>query len=170
MKTLTQLNEDFKISSKIKTPKNEKPFVYRTEDNTQLMIFDPNWKQFDYYRDKVYIEGKKVELDSSGRTVNVMTAGYYNVNIKDIDKITDCKYMFWYNDHLESVPYFNTCKVTNMENMFSNCRNLNSVEMLDTSRVNNMYNMFYGSDYLNHETIKRWSTVYDFENNKMKEK
>ena len=113
---------------------------------------------------------EKVELDSSGRTVNVMTAGYYNVNIKDIDKITDCKYMFWYNDHLESVPYFNTCKVTNMENMFSNCRNLNSVEMLDTSRVNNMYNMFYGSDYLNHETIQRWSTVYDFENNKMKEK
>ena len=167
-------------------------FVYNIKIKNLIKIFNSNWTQFKFYKDKVYINGEHVKLNDYGRTTDLYNPGTYMVEIKDIDEIINCDYMFYECDQLVSVPLFDTSKVKYMKGMFFNCIKLEKVPLFDTSNVITMYGMFheceklknvpkfnidnvndlnfifYKCPNLNRITINNWSSVYDFETHKQK--
>ena len=55
-----------------------------------------------------------------------------------------------------------------MDYMFKWCASLESVPLLDTSSVEDMMGMFYRCKSLSKKTKQEWSSVYNFETNRMK--
>ena len=138
-------------------------FVYLITDDERIKIFDKDWNQFNDYKDSVYINGKHIEIDDDGFTINTYNPGTYNVYIENINNITNCGFMFSDCKRLIKVPMFNTKKVKDMIGMFAGCKNLEEVPELNTSNVNNMYEMFINCNNLSEETKQKWSKVYNFE-------
>ena len=139
-------------------------FIYELKTNKRIKIFDGDWAQFKDYKDKVYINGEQIKINKTGLTQNEYEPGIYKVEIKDINNVTNCQYMFFNCTNLVEVPLFDTHKVTTMKNMFTYCENIKSVPKFNTKNVENMYLMFYKCYNLSEETKKEWSKVYDFEN------
>ena len=92
----------------------------------------------------MYIDGKNIEIEDDGMTEKKLKLGTHYVEIKDIDNVTNCQYMFF------------------------NCTNLVEAPLFDISKVENMYLMFYNCDSLNEQTKREWSQIYDFLSNKKK--
>lgn len=183
MKTLTQLNEDFKISSTIryKTPF----FVYKLDETDYIRVFNPNWAEYHKFKNHVYLNGEHLTLNS-GKTSEKYGPGKYNIEILNIDEIFTCNAMFLDCAQLSIVPEFDTHKVSEMCFMFENCKNLISIPEFDTTNVVlmqkmfancvnisdvplihinrdcNMYYMFIGCNRLSNETKHQWSQIYDF--------
>ena len=188
MKTLNTYINEWKANTSTVSSIKTQYFVYKTDRQQRIKIFDKDWPQFKTYKDKVYINGKNVELDDDGRTITKLEPEInYNVEIEDIDNVTNCKYMFYYCiylvevplfntskvkdmykmfykcENLEEVPLFDTSKVKNMVGMFKNCERLQNVPLFDISKVENMACMFQCCDNLNKDTEREWSKIYDFE-------
>ena len=147
MKTLnTYINEwraNTNTVSHIKK-QNLQYFIYKNDEKSVMSIFDKDWPQFKYYKDKVYIDGEQVTIGSDGWTVKQYEKGIYEIEIKDINNITNCYKMFNYCYDLISVPWFDTSKVKNMSWMFAGCQRLEEISLFDTSNVENMRAMFCG--------------------------
>ena len=168
-------------------------FVYKTNIKHNIRIFGEYWlNKYNTYKDKVYINGEHIKLDKYGYTEISFSPGKYNVYIKDINDITNCKNMFWNCTDLIKVPLFDTSKVENMYLMFYNCQNLEDVPLFDTSKVRSMHrmfcacqnlkvvpkfntkkvedmnDMFYKCEMLNEQTKQIWSQVYNFDTHKKK--
>ena len=74
-------------------------FIYRVDDkSSRIRIFNVDdsrvWSEYEKYRDKVYINGKHVEL-IDGKTIDKFNPGEYRVYIEDIDQVEDTKHMFY---------------------------------------------------------------------------
>ena len=120
-------------------------FTYRTKINDKIKIFNKDWPQFKEYKNKVYINDEIVELYDSGYagfTRKHYEPGIYKIKIKDINDVTDCRYMFYGCKQLISVPLFDTSKVEDMIQMFYNCEQLISVPLFNTTNVKVMHTMF----------------------------
>lgn len=168
-------------------------FIYINELHyANIKIFEQDWTQFQDYKDRVYINGKHIEIDDDGWTKDYFNQGELKIEIKGIDEITNCNYMFYECTRLVEVPLFDTSKVKEMYKMFCGCENLRKVPLFDTRNVTTMNSMFqncnnletvpkfnidnvddlnfifYQCPDLNRITIKNWSSVYDFEINKQK--
>ena len=187
MKTLNNYINEWKASSNNVSFIETQYFIYRNDVSGYIKIFDEDWAQRNKYIDKVYINRKHAQIDNQGWTRNEYKPGIYYVNIKDIDKVTNCLYMFYSCKQLVYVPYFDTSKVEDMSCMFKYCSSLDNVQLFDTSHVKSMDEMFYGCEdlisvplfdtsnvntmdstfyeceKLSKETKKEWSKVYDFE-------
>lgn len=185
MKTLTQLNEDFKISNTIRY---KKPFfVYKLDKADYIQVFNPNWAEYHKFKNHVYLNGEHVKLDEDGCTIREYNRGEYKIEILNIDEIFTCNAMFLNCEQLSIVPEFDTHKVSEMCFMFQNCKNLMSIPEFDTTNVVlmqkmfancvsisdvplfhinrddcNMYHMFIGCNGLSNETKHQWSQIYDF--------
>lgn len=193
MKSLNNYINEWKANNDTMSSIKTQYFVYVNElCYASIKIFDENWSQFKDYKDKVYVNGKHIEIDDDGWTKDFFTQGDIKVEIKDIDNIKNCQYMFYECTRLVEVPLFDTSKVENMYGMFNGCKNLRKVPLFDTRNVTTMYSMFqacenletvpkfnidnvddlnfifYQCPDLNRITIKNWSSVYDFETNKQK--
>ena len=87
----------------------ERYFVYKLNEKDQIKVFDIDWPEFEKYKDKVWINGKHVELNGC-YTIDMFEPGKYKVYIEDIDKVTDMTYMFYDCKQLVSafIPNFVT--------------------------------------------------------------
>ena len=101
-KVLIEWNESYKRDSDNVFLKSEdikesldKCFIYKLNKKDQIKIFDKDWPEFEKYKDKVWINGKHVELDDNGYTVDEFKPRKYRVYIKDIDEVKDCFSMFF---------------------------------------------------------------------------
>lgn len=192
MKTLNNYINEWKANSNNVSFIETRYFIYRNDEKGLIKIFDEDWIQHNNYKDKVYINRKHVQIDNQGWTRNEYEPGIYYVSIKDIDKVTNCLYMFYYCKQLVYVPLFDTSKVENMQCMFKYCSSLDNVQLFNTSNVKYMDEMFYGCENLisvplfdiskietmnymfihcknlNKQTKQEWSQVYDFKTNKQK--
>ena len=148
--------------------KNIQYFVYKLTTTKKIKIFDRAWPQFKDYKDKVYVNDEQLEIGEYGYTKKDYEPGTYEVEIKDIDNVTNCKYMFYNCDQLVSVPLFNTSKVKDMWQMFFNCKGVREIPLFNTKNVEVMTEMFWDCNSLSEQTKKEWSKVYDFEYNEMK--
>lgn len=147
MKTLINyINEKLLINKGFKN--DEEYFIYKIDKKDHIRIFDKSevrgWPHRKDYKNKVYINNRLTELDDNGCTVELYDPGEYIVYIEDLDKITTCESMFWSNQHIINVPYFNTTNINNMHGMFGYCSNLEKVPQFDTKNVKDMSQMFYG--------------------------
>jgi len=166
MKTLnTYINEWKANTNTVSSVKqiNIDGFIYEHKKLDCIQLFNYEWSQLKYYKDKIYINGNQAKIYDNGETIVKFEPGTYVFEIKDIDNVDDCRYMFWGCTELVKVPFFNTKKVTTMSGMFYKCLNLIEVPLLDISNVDLMSSMFERCNKLNKKTIKVWSTVYDFE-------
>lgn len=132
-------------------------FIFEQSKKDIIKIFDINWAQLTDYKDKVYIDGKNIEINDDGRTINKFEPGKYIVEIKDIDKVVYCQYMFSGCDKLISVPLFDTSNVKNMCGMFSGCTGIENIPLFDTKNVENMSYMFWGCEKL--KSIPKFNTA-----------
>ena len=169
MKTLNDYIIEWRANSdNISSIKKSQYFIYKIDKKCIIKIFDNDWSQLKNYKDKVYINGKQITVGSDGWTMNEYEPGIYEIEIKDIDDVKDCTYMFYYCTNLIEVPLFNTSNVENMYSMFKFCENLENVPLFDISNVETISEMFYDCSALNNETKKAWSKVYDFVQHKKK--
>ena len=191
MKTLNNYISEWKANTNTVSSIEKRDiqcFVHRLKDREFIKIFEGEWPQYKDYKDKVYINGKKVELDENGFTNKLYNKGEYHVIIDEINNVTNCQYMFYgcrrlveiplfdtskvelmsqmfsYCNGLISIPLFNTKNVTTMSWMFEACENLKEVPLFDTSKLKNATGMFNICYKLNNETKKAWSHIYNFEN------
>ena len=119
-------------------------FIYEVHELQEIRIFNSRyWVYHPNYDDKVYVNGEHVELDNLGWTTDLYKPGIYKVEIRDINDIRGCSFMFDSCDQLISVPLFDISRVENTNAMFGNCANLKKVPLFDTKRVKNMSGMFY---------------------------
>ena len=161
-----QVNEKLVINKDYKF--NDKYFIYKVDEKDGLCVFNNGWPEFNDYRNKVYVNNKKVNIGIFGWTIEKFEPGIYEVEIKDIDKVTYCRYMFATCKQLIRVPLFDTSNIDDMNSMFWGCKNLKEVELLNTQSVKNMDDMFKNCHNLSDETKQKWSTVYNFNNNTKK--
>ena len=150
-----------------------KSFIHHTKYDWIFILenyMHHDFPQFDFYKERCYVNEEKVELTDQGKTKNNWKyQETVNVTIEDLDHLgKDCKYMFYRCSSLVSVPKFDTSKVENMENMFQRCESLVSVPLFDTSRVVGMNRMFFNCPHLSEATKQEWSSVYNFEMDEMK--
>ena len=69
MKTLNDYITEWKASSSNASSINAGPyFIYKTETYGSIRIFNSIWPQFDYYKDKAYLNGEKINIDKFGYT------------------------------------------------------------------------------------------------------
>ena len=122
----------------------DKCFIYRIEDEpSEIYIFNGQktptaqayvWAEYEKYKDKVYINGKHIELDNEGCegwTIDTFDPGEYRVYIKDIDQVEDTEYMFY--DCEQLVKAYIPRSATSIGNsMFMGCINLSSVIIPDS--------------------------------------
>ena len=189
MKTLNTYITEWKANTTTVSSIKGTYFIYKLDERGQIKIFDKDWPQLKKYKDKVYINGEHIELDGRDHTNEEFEPGIYEVEIKDIDNVTNCLYMFYDCIHLIEVPLFNTSKVEDMYGMFSCCKNIKEVPLFDTSNVQDMrwmfencvnikevplFNMsklknkagmFKHCENLSEQTKKEWSQIYDFKAN-----
>ena len=145
-------------------------FVHNTKYNDIYILennFSHKFPQFDFYRERCYANGEKVELDIWGTIENKWKdQETVYVIIENLDQLgKSCEYMFSNCFSLVSVPWFDTSRVTDMYSMFNGCESLESVPKFDTNRMTHMGRMFIGCDSLSEETKQEWSSVYNFETN-----
>ena len=192
MKTLQTYVNEWKAND-LNVPSIKKTSLYLTyklKEKDYISVFGMFWPLLDEYRDKIYIKDKQIKLyHNNGNTVEKYDPGTYEIEIKDIDKVTNCSHMFFackelvkislfdtskvtdmknmftYCENLESVPKFNTKNVKDMNSMFANCYKLKEVPLFDTSNVRIMICMFTKCDNLNEKTKREWSKVYNFKKN-----
>ena len=108
-------------------------FIYRIEDEpSRIKIFDDGtkggWQEFKKYKDKVYINGKHVELNNAGYTVKYYKPGEYRVYIKDIDQVKNTRYMF-YNCNQLVKAYIPNSVTSIGDYAFQNCSGLTSIDI-----------------------------------------
>ena len=173
-------------------------FVHNTKYNHIYILeacsSNHDFPQYNFYKERCYVNGEKVKLDKYGTVENKwFDKRTVNVIIKDLDQLGEsCKGMFYWCESLVSVPQFDTSMVTDMRGMFFECESLVSVPKFDTgrvidmmamfctclslgsvplfniSRVTDMNYMFQRCYSLSKETIQEWSSVYNFEIDRMK--
>ena len=116
-------------------------YIYILENNDGFHDFP----QFDFYKERCYVNGEKVKLSNYGWTKNKWKdQETIDVIIEDLNQLGEsCNCMFCRSMSLISVPKFDTSKVTDMAGMFWGCISLESVPLFDTSNVLEMYDMFY---------------------------
>ena len=141
-------------------------FVYFVDSrNEDIRIFHQDWPLYNEYKNKVYLNGERIELDDMGNTISNFKPGLYEIYIENLEKIDNCNSMFSVTD-LYECPLWNTSKISDFSCMFSECRcknlpvfNLSSakdisymcsdspwvtIPMLDVTNVTNMSDMFSG--------------------------
>ena len=185
MKTLNTYINEWQVSNKTVSSIKKTPyFIYKISSKSTIRIFDDEFEELEDFKNKVYINGKQVEIKTDGCTVEKYEPGEYKVYIEDIDDITDCTCMFQFCtelidvpifdtskvekmrnmfckcDKLENVPVFNTSKVIDMYGMFMNCKNIEKIPLFDTRNVHNMTNMFYGCEKLENVPLFNMNSVY----------
>ena len=101
-------------------------FIYKLNEKDQIRIFDTDWSEFKKYKDKVWINGKHVELNDAGYIIDIFEPGEYKVYIKDIDKLADMTYMFYDCKQLISAFIPNSITVISY-GAFEGCSGLTSV-------------------------------------------
>ena len=105
----------------------DKCFIYRVDEKDQIkVIHGYRWPKFEKYKDKVWINGKHVELNDAGYTIDIFEPGEYKVDIEDIDKLTDMTYMFFECTQLVSAFIPNSV-ATIADSAFGHCINLTNV-------------------------------------------
>jgi len=194
MKGLNTYINEWKISdqSTKNIDQNSCFFIYKITEECHIKIFDEDWPQYKDYFNKVYMNKTNVSLNTAGYTLNMYKPGTYKFEIKDINNVNNCRYMFYDCFNLLEVPLFNTSKVKNMEDMFYECKILKSVPkfntrnvtdmhwmfhwcdkledvpLFDTRNVEAMWAMFEGCYNLSEKTKRDWSKIYDFETDSQK--
>ena len=134
----------------------EKCFIYRVEDEpSRIKIFDDGsdngWAEFEKYKDKVYINGKHIELNYKGNTVDKFEPGEYRVYIEDIDQVEDTEYMFFNCKQLVSAFIPNSVSFIG-HGTFSYCKGLISIT-IPNSVTSIGYGAFYNCNGLTNMTI-----------------
>lgn len=167
MKSLkTYISEKLKINKNFETVKC---FIYELHEKDNIKIFDGEWVQFKEYKNKVYINNENIVLDSKGYTLKKFEPGTYEVEIKNINEVNNCRFMFYNCTYLIEVPMFDISKVSIMAGMFAYCERLEYVPDLlyDITDFNKyqMGRMFANCNNLSEETKQIWSKVYDFKKN-----
>ena len=182
MKTLQQhideklvINKDFK---------NDTIFVYKKDYEGPIKVFDPDWPDLKNFADKVYIGDRQIEISHFGFTKEEFEPGMYEFEIKDLDKLTDCHWMFYGSD-IYSVPWFDISKVKNMNGMFNSCSKLKIVPKFEVDSAKDMEYMFahcrelkevpffnvpetasiyamFKKTILNKTSANKWAEIYDF--------
>jgi len=187
MKTLNNYINEWKLNDQSVSSidhDDTEYFYYRIYTNKRIKIFDQDWEEYLYYKDKVYINGEHIDL-RMGYTFETYHPGIYKVEIDEINDVKNCKYMFYQTD-LSRVPLFDTSKVTNMRamffecinlkevpnfntkkaltviNMFNCCENLENVPLFNINKITEVRDMFYNCKNLSDRTKKDWSQIYDF--------
>lgn len=150
------INKDFE---------NIKTFSFKPQYRKHIKIFDRDWPEFETYKDKVYINDKKININPNGTTGQSFFEGLYEFEIKGIDNIKTCDHMFSNCTDLFEVPEINTTNVRFMNSMFSGCTGLYRVPLFDVSNVENMSWMFYACENLSTATVLRWTKIYNFSRN-----
>jgi len=145
MKQLSEYVNEWKLNNQsvndIDKVSYSKFFVYKITEEKRIKIFDKRWEQLKDYKKKVYLYGKRISIDKDGYT-EYHLPGIYKFEIKDINNIKNCSYMFCDCSDLIQVPLFNTSEVKNMGAMFSGCIKLIYVPLFNTKNVENMSGMF----------------------------
>ena len=146
--------------------KQLRPFVHYTKSD-YIYILENSihyFPQFNFYKERCYVNGEKVELDRYGRTNNKWEdQEIVDVIIEDLDQLGEsCKNMFFDCFSLVSVPKFDTSRVTNMCYMFYRCWSLKTVPLFNIRGVTDMDDMFHGCSSLSEKTKQEWSPVYNF--------
>ena len=110
----------------------DKCFIYRVEnENRPIHIFYGDrdivypWEDFKKYRNKVWINGKQVELNDKGYTVDIFEPGEYEVYIEGINKAVNTNSIFYKCEQLVSVYNLNIPSIGIC--CFAGCRNLKDV-------------------------------------------
>ena len=137
-------------------------FVHNTKYDCIYILenWDPShdFPQFDFYKERCYVNGEKVELNDRGSTKNKWKdRKTVNVTIEDLNQLgKSCRFMFFRCHSLVLVPLFDISKVTDVQEMFAWCRSLEVVPLFDTNRVTNMNNMFCGCEFL--KSVPKFNT------------
>jgi len=147
MKTLNTYINEWNINNQTvsSVELNElKYFCYEIDHEQLIQIFSaPNWAESSKYIYKVYDENNNpVELSFHGYTTKKYKPGIHKFYIKDINKVSNCHWMFLRCEELISVPLFDTRNVTKFQGMFNGCRFLKKVPLFDTRNANDMSYMF----------------------------
>ena len=136
----------------------EKLFIYKPPRNwdslSNLQILDyrgdleeyspsdcDDWPDdlFNFYKERVWVEGKKITITPVGCTEEIFdTDKEYHVYIEDLDGIKNCKFMFYKTD-IKKVPIFDTSKCCDMKCMFYDCPYLEHVPALNIDTIVNDY-------------------------------
>jgi len=166
MKTLNKYISEWKINNQsMKNVDDDKRYFIYNHESGYIKIFDHDFAEIKNYEDKVYINGEQANIER-GWTEATYKKGTYNVYIKDLEKITNCKFMFWGCDELEYVPKINNSKkIISTMGMFSKCKILKSVPLFKVTDENTLCDMFKGCDKLDKKTKQDWSEIYDFKSN-----
>ena len=149
-------------------------FVHNTEyDNIYILEYSAwgcghDFPQYNFYRDRCYVNGEKVELIRGTTKNKWKDQKTVNVTIEDLDQLgKSCKCMFNRCESLVSVPLFDTSNVAYISSMFYACNSLVSVPLFDTSNILGMDDMFAYCKSLSEETKQAWSSVYNFKTDRM---
>jgi len=167
MKSLNKYISEWKISNQssrnIDYMDYNKCFIFNHESIGCIKIFDHDFSELKNYKDNVYINGEHVKINKNGYTSIMYDPGIYRINIKDIDNITNCRFMFWGCNELESVPELNGENIKVTHAMFYNCVNLKEVPLFKINDKDTMTDMFNGCRNLNRKCKLEWGKIYDFE-------
>lgn len=179
------VNKDYKS--------DEQYFIYKLNKKEQIRVFDgEDWAEFNDYKDKVYVNGKKVNLYDDGTTDKTYEPNEYLVHIDDLNKLINCDCMFYdckqlisvpsldirnvkymsdmfaYCDNLIKIQKLNTKDVVEISAMFIGCMNLEEVPLFNISKVTRIDGMFGYCNNLSDETKLQWSKIYDFDKHNWK--
>jgi len=138
MKVFTQHINEWKINdqSSKNVELDQKYFIYYVKQYGNIKLFDQNWNQLNDYYDKVFDENdNQVKLNPLGWTNKEYDTGPHKFYIKDIDDIRECRYMFYYCEELESIPFFNISKVDSLYRMCQGCSTLKHIPLFNTKNI-----------------------------------
>ena len=155
--------ENFTFQEKIKyqIQKNKK-------DNnkiTEVKIFNEKFVEMNESNFKIIYNESEMGLKSSLEISNDITSNIVEIELKQINQITNLSNMFYECKSLYSFPglsKLNIDNVTNLSSLFRNCiniRKLPDISKWNTSNVNNMSYLFSGCNCLfSIPDISKWET------------
>ena len=107
MKTLNTYITEWKANSSTANNISKSKHIFMHEvprSEYHIKIFSGNWAEFNTYKDKVYINDCQIKLRDDGCTEEMYDYGTYEIEIKDIDNVTNCQDMFYNCSKLSKAP------------------------------------------------------------------
>ena len=153
--------ENFTFQEKIKyqIQKNKKDNI------TEVKIFNEKFVEMNESNFKIIYNEREMGLKSSLEISNDITSNIVEIELKQINQITNLSNMFYECKSLYSFPglsKLNIDNVTNLSSLFRNCiniRKLPDISKWNTSNVNNMSYLFSGCNCLfSIPDISKWET------------
>ena len=137
-----------------------------------LNNIEQDTKRKNYFIRELYINNEKQEAFNNYFIPE--KDGEYNINLKFINNLTDCSFMFYKCQYITNINFvsFVTRYITNMKYMFFECSSLKDINLFsfDTKNVTDMSYMFYGCKNLinidlssfDNKNVKDMSHMFEF--------